>query len=64
MKLTVQGSFREWLVSMSPPPLKLPLHVPETTTAEWIKEKQMLDRQVIDPRKINAFLDPAKEGNA
>lgn len=62
--MTVQGSFREWLVRMSPPPLKLPLRLTKGTTEEWIKKNQMLDRQVIDPRKINAFLDPAKEGKA
>jgi hypothetical protein len=62
--MTVQGSFREWLLKMSPPPLKLPQAQPAQTTEQWIKQQQMTDRQVIDPRKINQFIDPEKEGNA
>jgi hypothetical protein len=60
--MIVQGSFREWLVSVSPPPLKV--RGRSTLTPDELAEREMTNRRIIDPRKINQFIDPEREGNA
>jgi hypothetical protein len=62
--MIVQGSFRDWLASVSPPPLS---HLTKRERSEMteveVKRFEALDRKVIDPRRINQFIDPEKEGS-
>lgn len=62
MKLTVQGSFREWLARVSPPPLKVTDR--RSLKPEEVAQREMTSRAVIDPRRVNQFIDPEKEGQA
>lgn len=65
MKLVVQGSFREWLatVSTSVPPIKLSQARRDRMSKTEEEELAALTdgRKIIDPCRINQFIDPARE---
>lgn len=61
MRMTVQGSFAEWLRSVSPPPLKIDKGMMTSMSPGLIEKEERRDRNVIDPRKINQFIDPERE---
>lgn len=63
MKMIVQGSFREWLATVSPPPLKISKAKLDRMAKTQEEElRAMTDgRKIIDPCRINQFIDPEKE---
>lgn len=63
MRMEFSGyNFTEWLKSMKPPAIKLDKGTMTSMSPELIAKEERRDRRVIDPRRINQFIDPAREG--
>ncbi len=57
--------FTEWMKSMTPPPIKLSKTKLQALTEEQRAEHEKTsERRIIDPCRINQFIDPEKEGLA
>lgn len=63
MKLVVQNlPFREWLKAVSLPPIKVSqAKLDRMNEAAKAELEAANNRKIIDPCKINVFIDPAKE---
>lgn len=59
--VVAQQDFASWLEGMRPPPLKVKRIDRAAMTPEQIETAEARDRRLIDPSKINQFIDPAQE---
>lgn len=63
MKVVVPTTlnFADWLKTVSPPPLPIKRADRKAMTEAEIATAENTQRGLIDPVKINQFIDPAKE---
>lgn len=63
VRMVVQGSSLDWMASLSPPPILISQKRLDEMNEKQREELAALDkRAIIDPRKINQFIDLAREG--